>query len=200
MEQGRFRKHFHDLELCRGAGLSEAVAEHLLDALIRGIGIAQFVREARAAGRTPRPSTLDRGDIVHELTQLRQRAGLTPFDLAAKAGVSSTNIYYWEAGKQPRVDTAVKWAASLGRRMVVRAGGVDTPVVSATAIASFLEGKRDSLGLTAAVVAKEARLPEETLLRWETGRASGRMTIADLADWSRGIDSSLELVESVDHE
>lgn len=53
-------------------------------------------------------------DVGHRLRAFRMGAGLTPEELAAKAGVSRAAIYRYEAGKPPKVDTLGKIADLLG--------------------------------------------------------------------------------------
>ena len=51
----------------------------------------------------------------HHLTELRQAAGLSQYDLAAKIGVAQTNISFWERGeKPPRGEVLPKLAQILG--------------------------------------------------------------------------------------
>ncbi|MEI5676860.1 MULTISPECIES: helix-turn-helix domain-containing protein [unclassified Mesorhizobium] len=53
-------------------------------------------------------------DVGRRLRAFRMGAGLTPEDLAAKAGVSRAAIYRYESGKPPKVDTLGKIADLLG--------------------------------------------------------------------------------------
>jgi transcriptional regulator with XRE-family HTH domain len=53
-------------------------------------------------------------DVGQRLKAFRMGAGLTPEELAVKAGVSRAAIYRYEAGKPPKVDTLGKIAELLG--------------------------------------------------------------------------------------
>ncbi len=53
-------------------------------------------------------------DVGRRLRAFRMGAGLTPEELAAKAGVSRAAIYRYESGKPPKVDTLGKIADLLG--------------------------------------------------------------------------------------
>lgn len=53
-------------------------------------------------------------DVGRRLRAFRMGAGMTPEELAAKAGVSRAAIYRYESGKPPKVDTLGKIADLLG--------------------------------------------------------------------------------------
>ena len=57
----------------------------------------------------------DRPPLARRLNDLRQAAGLTQMQLAAKVGVNHSNIAYWElSGTPPRGEVLPKLAAALG--------------------------------------------------------------------------------------
>jgi transcriptional regulator with XRE-family HTH domain len=53
-------------------------------------------------------------DIGHRLRAFRMGAGLTPDELALRAGVSRAAIYRYESGKPPKIDTLGRIAELLG--------------------------------------------------------------------------------------
>jgi transcriptional regulator with XRE-family HTH domain len=60
------------------------------------------------------PRRYSRGDVAPHLQDLRQRAGLTQFELSARANVAIASIRRLEAGKKANVSTLRKLADALG--------------------------------------------------------------------------------------
>lgn len=194
--KGRLRRHSDDSADCRASGLSPAVAEHLLGALLRGISAARFVEEAAAAGRVPRKAAAvaTGSAIPAQLAQLRRDCGITLQEVADWGSLSVGAIHGWEKGNHPpRVDSAVKWASVFHLRLLIVEGDSHAEVTSATASAWFLESKREGLGMSAAVVAQHAGFDQETMRRWEVGKSSAAMTLSQLGAWCVALGMELAL-------
>ena len=55
------------------------------------------------------------GRFAMRLRTLREKAGLTPEDVAGAIGTSATSVYRWEAGlRQPQISDLPKIAETLG--------------------------------------------------------------------------------------
>jgi transcriptional regulator with XRE-family HTH domain len=126
-------------------------------------------------------------DVINELTQLRERVGLSIRELAQRAGVSPSTIWRIE---HRRMDPTVGMVDRL-RGALESAAGVVEPVVRRDAIVSLALGQATAAKVLADPDRHCARA-RRRIAAMSAQRGLGELTLRSLVRWQRLLDGPLE--------
>lgn len=125
--------------------------------------------------------------IIAQVAALREAAGVTQTEVAARIHYTRQSVGYWEGGKtEPCTDAIAAYANALGYRLTV--DGSHDP------ISAVLGKRRVDAGLTQTDIALKLGCRSTTVGRWESGRRG--MTLRSASAYAGLFGLELELREA----